>query len=105
MEFGNPLPYDIVITGSNNKGFIVKTGCCTSVFTDKKAMLSAIEDYINDPAKAEKEYNVSNNNCPRNALAVDTHGTGLAIGHTTRNHEPTEDCGGECQEEQPDRRR
>jgi len=100
MEFGNPLPYDINITGSNNKGFIVKTGCCTSVFTDKKEMLAAIADYINDPEKAEKEYAASNKNCPTNALAIDTQGVGMTI-RTDNRHELMEDC--DCrQEEQPD---
>ena len=60
MEFGNALPHDINISGSGNKGFIVRVGCCTAVFTDKKEMLNAIEDYINDPKKMEKAYNESN---------------------------------------------
>ncbi len=60
MEFGNALPYDINIRGSHNKGFILKAGCCTLVFTDKKTMLNAIADYINEPEKMEKEYNKLN---------------------------------------------
>ena len=65
MEFGNALPYDINISGTGNKGFIVRVGCFTGAFTSVKTMLAAIEDYINDPKKMEKEYNNSNaNRCP-----------------------------------------
>jgi len=59
MEFGNALPYEIRISGSHNKGFLVHVGCCMCVFTDKKTMLAAIEDYINDPKKMTLEYNQS----------------------------------------------
>jgi len=99
MEFGNPLPYDIVITGSNNKGFIVKTGCCTSVFTNKKVMLAAIEDYINDPKKAEKDYNESTNNCRVGAVRFTTDGTQAGLTISNR-HEPMEERRCDCQTEQ-----
>jgi len=60
IEFGNALPHDIHIIGSANKGFIVKVGCSTSVFSDKEDMIHAIRKYINDPDKMEKLYNESN---------------------------------------------
>ena len=59
LEFENLVPRQITINGSANKGFIVQCGCCTCVFTDKKEMVNAILDYINDPGKIEKEYNNS----------------------------------------------
>jgi len=62
MEFGNALPHDIKISGSHNKGFIVKAGCCTAVFTEKEALLKAIGEYIDDPNGMEKKYNDSDVN-------------------------------------------
>jgi len=62
IVFENSLPYDIRISGSANKGFILNVGCCTCVFTNKKEMLSAISDYIDDPKKMEKEYTQSTQN-------------------------------------------
>lgn len=59
MEFKNPLPYEINISGSANGGFIVQVGCCTCTFSDKNTMLAAIEDYTNDPKKMEEAYNES----------------------------------------------
>lgn len=59
LEFENLVPRQIIINGSANKGFIVQCGCCTCVFTDKKEMVNAILDYINEPGKIEKEYNNS----------------------------------------------
>ncbi len=84
MEFGNALPYDINIRGSHNKGFIVKAGCCTLVFTDKKVMLNAIEDYINDPKKMEEEYNKLNKDARPQAVC------------STRGDVIREDCSGDC---------
>ena len=103
MEFGNALPHDINISGSSNRGFIVRAGCCTAVFTDKKEMLNAIEDYINDPAKVEAAYNKSNG-APRN---VPTAGNALAAGRTmaVESSGPMEDCG-QCQDDcAPEQRR
>jgi hypothetical protein len=69
LEFENLVPRQIVISGSSNKGFIVQCGCCTCVFTDKKEMVNAILDYINDPDKIEREYNNSQKT-PRGLLAT-----------------------------------
>ena len=95
MEFGNALPYDIVISGSNNKGFIVKTGCCTSVFTDKKVMLAAIEDYINDPEKMKKAYNESNQGPISGPVALDSGPAGICFTEAERGNTlrvSQEDC-------------
>jgi hypothetical protein len=62
IVFENSLPYDIRISGSANKGFILNVGCCTCVFTNKKEMLNVISDYIDDPKKMEKEYTQSTQN-------------------------------------------
>lgn len=57
--FGSPIPYDIRITGSSNKGFIVAVGCATLTFTDTEEMIHAIREYIQDPEGVEKAYNNS----------------------------------------------
>ena len=87
IEFGNVLPHDIHISGSANKGFIVKTGCCTTVFTDKNSMLAAIEDYINDPDKMEKLYNESCTSLHPQEVEVTSSGRS-----DPRNEECHEDC-------------
>jgi hypothetical protein len=113
IVFGNPLPYDIHISGSGNMGFILKCGCCVCTFTDKEEMLKAIGEYIDHPGEMEKKYNTSNKgNCEvatdapepnRNALAGRPSGSGpVASGRSLRRTEPgheamMEDCG--CQEE------
>ena len=56
MEFGKALPYDIKITPTHNKGFIVKVGCCTAVFTDKKSLIGALDEYLSDPSGIEQLY-------------------------------------------------
>jgi hypothetical protein len=60
MEFGTELPYEIKITCSSNKGFIVKVGCCTCVFSNKEDLLSALKEYLDDPEGMEKKYNEAN---------------------------------------------
>ena len=99
IVFENPLPYDIRIAGSANKGFILNAGCCTCVFTDKKEMLKAIEDYINDPKKMEKAYNESNKHARPQVVES---GVGFRAGGNTL--AISEDC---CQEDSggPDLRR
>jgi len=72
MEFGNALPHDIKISGSHNKGFIVKAGCCTAVFTEKEALLKAIGEYIDDPEGMEKAYNKSNVNRTQEVATEET---------------------------------
>ena len=49
MEFGKALQYDIKISTSSNKGFIVKVGCCTCIFSNKENLLSALKEYLDDP--------------------------------------------------------
>lgn len=56
MEFGKALQYDIKISTSSNKGFIVKVGCCTCIFSNKENLLSALKEYLDDPEGMEKKY-------------------------------------------------
>ena len=94
IEFGNALPHDIHITGSANKGFIVKAGCSVCTFSDKKEMLEAIEHYIDDPDKMEKLYNDSTKHL--RPQAADCGGRSM-VGAAERNQVmATEDC---CQDE------
>ena len=57
VEFGMAIPYDIRITGSANKGFILTVGCCTCAFTDIEDVLEAIKEYVKDPKAMEAAYN------------------------------------------------
>jgi hypothetical protein len=59
IEFQNLLPYDIRLSGSANKGFILIAGCCTCVFTDLDEALDAIREYVEDPKKMEAKYNAA----------------------------------------------
>ena len=94
MEFGNVLPYDINIKGSSNKGFIVKTGCSTCVFTDAEEMLKAIDEYIKNPKGLEEEYNKSNQ-CPSDSpIAYNVNNNMLQMA-------TTQEC---CQDEAPPNR-
>jgi hypothetical protein len=101
MEFNNPLPYDINISGSANGGYILRAGCCTCVFTDLKEMLAAIEEYANYPKAMEKKYNDSVKE--QRPQVVEGPGT-LTMGRTVSAPEPmNEVC--ECQDQcAPDRR-
>ena len=101
--FENPLPYDIKITGSANRGFILTAGCCTCVFTDKQTMLKTIEDYIDDPKKMEKEYNEAMRHARPQPVES---GIGYGPGHIHNNtlavpmpDNVAEPC---CQEDSPD---
>ena len=100
IVFENPLPYDIRIVGSANKGFILTAGCCTCVFSDKKELLNGIEDYINDPEKMEKAYNESTKHARPQVVES---GVGMAQGNTLAVPMSSGDC---CQEDcGPDQRR
>lgn len=57
MDFGKAIKYDIIIKASGNNGFIVTAGCGTFVFSDKKSLLRALDDYISDPKGCEAAYN------------------------------------------------
>ena len=103
IVFENPLPYDIRISGSANKGFILNAGCCTCVFTDKKEMLDAISDYIDNPKDMEKKYNESNKHARPQVVETGMGGSGVATLSGPMN-EVQEDCS--CQQEDtgPDER-
>jgi len=40
------------------RGYIVKVGCIQDVFIDPNLMLDKIEEYLKNPDKVAKEYNV-----------------------------------------------
>ena len=72
MVFGKTIPYDIKITPTMNNGFIVKVGCATLVFSDNEGLLQFLREYLADPKKLEKEYNLANHaNGPEPASMVD----------------------------------
>jgi len=96
IEFKNPLPYDIKISGSANGGFILQAGCCTCTFTDKNTMLAAIEDYINDPKGVEEKYNEAMRHA--RPQVVESGGNALAMGRTMP--EPMNEE--RCQDDVPD---
>lgn len=56
IDFGKVSRYNIVIKSSDNNGFIVEVGCCTTVFNDIPTMLDAIESYLTKPEETLKEY-------------------------------------------------
>ncbi len=56
-EFGKVCQHSIKIEPSHNKGFLVSIGCCTLTFHSKDAMITAIERYLREPERWEKEYN------------------------------------------------
>lgn len=91
MELGNVLPHPITIEGSSNKGFIVKTGCCICVFTNKEVMLDAIEEYINDTEKMEKAYKASNKN--NHIIACDSRRTSEEASEPTTDMYPPHNSG------------
>ncbi len=57
MELGYAIPHDIRIRASANMGFIVKVGCGEFVAANGACLLEAIDEYIGNPDKWEKEYN------------------------------------------------
>lgn len=57
IEFGRKTKYDILISPSNNNGFIVRVGCCTTVYNNVDDMINAIKDYLNNPNEIEEMYN------------------------------------------------
>jgi len=90
IEFGSSIPYDIRITGSGNKGFIVNVGCATCVFSNKTEVLEAIGDYLDNPEQVEKAYNESIKN--RNPQPVPDSGIGATARGSNRLGPPTEEC-------------
>ena len=65
-ELGFAIPYKIAIEPTHNKGFYVKIGCATLVFHNRIALIEALDKYLADPEKWEKEYN-SLKNVPQTA--------------------------------------
>ncbi len=57
MELKRAIPYDINISPSANNGFIIKVGCGQFVAESKEALISSLQQFLNNPDKFEKEYN------------------------------------------------
>jgi len=57
IKFGQAVPYDIKIQASKNNGYIVTVGCGTFVFENNESLIEALRQYLDDPKKAEEEYN------------------------------------------------
>ena len=57
MEFGKIINREIVISPSDNMGYVVTVGCGRFIYTDKKALVADLEAYLNDPQKYENDYN------------------------------------------------
>lgn len=57
MKLGYAIPREIRIRASANMGFIVRIGCGEFVAKTIPDLSIALEEYLHDPAKWEKEYN------------------------------------------------
>jgi len=57
MTIGRATPHEIVITPSDNMGFIVTIGCARLVAADNNALLEKIGNYLKDPEHWERKYN------------------------------------------------
>jgi len=57
MKFGRITIREIVISPSDNMGFIASVGCGRFVYSDKKDLVADLEAYLDDPKKWEAEYN------------------------------------------------
>ena len=59
MKFGRAINYDVLITPSANRGFIVKCGCGHFAFSAKDELLHALKEYLEDPEATEAAYNTT----------------------------------------------
>jgi len=61
MKFKKAIEHSINIYPSHNGGFTVSVGCATIVYgnLEKKDMLSDLAEFLSEPEKVEKEYNLS----------------------------------------------
>ena len=57
MKFGKIINREIVISPSDNMGYVVTVGCGKFVYTDKKDLVADLEAYLGDPQKYENDYN------------------------------------------------
>ena len=55
-ELGKVCQHEITIEPSHNKGFHVRIGCAILTFHTKDALISALERYLRDPKRWEREY-------------------------------------------------
>lgn len=57
MKFKIAIPYQIIIDATHNGGFIVTVGCARMGYSTKEALLSDLEEYIDNPKFVEDSYN------------------------------------------------
>ena len=56
VRIGRAMDYDIVISASDNLGFIVKIGCATAVAEDEAHLFEVLKTYLSDPKAAGMMY-------------------------------------------------
>jgi hypothetical protein len=56
IKFGKAIPYDIHIRALDNFSFHVKVGCCQCSFPDRRSLIEALDDYLQNPEKIASEY-------------------------------------------------
>jgi len=95
MEFGKIINREIVISPSDNMGYVVTVGCGRFIYTDKKDLVADLEAYLNDPQRYENGYNKQNTPevCRPDHQAQPLGGSGANITRNLdakrSNHEPT----------------
>lgn len=57
MKLGKVIKYKITIEPTLNNGFIVKVGCGLFGYSSSGNLLNALDEYLKNPEKFEKEYN------------------------------------------------
>ena len=98
IHFGKVTKYDINISPTNNKGFIVRVGCCNAVFNKVDDMLNAIKEFLENPEEVEKAYNEACS-CDGPIADVPMQATAAGVG-TIRNRlaeEAMDDTPGNCE--------
>ena len=54
--FKKAIPFNIEISASCNRGFIVKVSCATLVFVDSDSLLRDLKKYLDDPNELLEKY-------------------------------------------------
>lgn len=57
MRFEKAIPYDILIRGTPNQGFIVEVGCVKVAYAQAETLLNDLTEYLKYPKEVEKQYN------------------------------------------------
>ena len=68
LEIGRSINYEIHISPSHNRGFIVKVGCGTFVAKDRQELLCHLTESLENPKRAEDAYSKLG---PQAEIAVD----------------------------------